>query len=88
MIMARTNSVGLWGFVFALLAFLLGWLPYLGGLLWVIGTALSCVGLSYRPRGFAWAGFWLSIIWIALWIMAICTIGEFTAFTLYPYYVW
>ncbi len=29
----------------------------------------------------------LSIIWIALWIMAICTIGEFTAFTLYPYYV-
>lgn len=86
--MARTNISGVWGFIFALFAFLFGRLPYVGGLLWIIGTVLSCVGLSYRPRGFAWAGFWLSFLWIALWIIAICTIGEFTAFTLYPYYIW
>lgn len=86
--MNNTNSAGLWGFIFALLAVCFGWLPYVGGIFWVLGAILSCVGLSYRPRALAWTGFIISFFWIAIWLIIGCTIGTLTAFTLYPFFLW
>ena len=68
------NTSGILGFVFACLAVVFGWLPYLGGIFWILGAILSCVGLGNRKTGWAWAGF---IIF-----------SSFVYFTLWPYLIW
>jgi hypothetical protein len=58
----ESNGIGVAGFVLALLAILLGWIPVLGWILWVLGLVLSIVGLFKNPKGLAIAGFVLSVI--------------------------
>ena len=64
----QSNGLGIAGFIFALLANILGWVPVLGWILWAIGLLLSFIGVFKRPRGFAIAGLIISLIGIILLI--------------------
>lgn len=55
-----SNGLGIAGFILALLALFLGWIPILGWILWALGLLFSFIGLFKAPRGFAIAGFILS----------------------------
>lgn len=83
------NVSGTMGFWFSILAFVFGWVPYLGGIFWVIGAILSAVGLSNPHRhGLAVAGFVISTLWFLAWLALGFTISTFEAFTLWPYFLW
>jgi hypothetical protein len=62
----KSNGVGTSGFVLALLALFLGWIPILGWIMWVLGLILSFVGIFKQPRGLAIAGLVISLIGIIL----------------------
>lgn len=57
-----SNVLGIIGFIFALLALLLCWIPFLNWILWLPGIILSFVGLFSRPKGLAIAGFVISCL--------------------------
>lgn len=63
---SNKNGVGIAGFVLALIAIFLGWLPVLGWIIWVLGLILSFVGVFKKPRGMAIAGLVISLIGIIL----------------------
>jgi len=65
----KSNGVGVAGFILALLALFLGWIPILGWILWVLGLILSFVGVFRKPRGIAIAGLIISLIGIVLLIV-------------------
>lgn len=58
----RSNGIGVAGFVLALIALFLGWVPGLGWLLWVLGFIFSICGLFKAPRGMAIAGLIISLV--------------------------
>ncbi len=58
----KSNGIGVAGFVLALIAFFLFWVPVLGWILWVLGALFSIIGLFKQPKGFAIAGFIISFI--------------------------
>lgn len=60
----KTNGIGTAGFVLALIAIFLGWVPVLGWILWLLGLIFSIVGIFREPKGFAIAGLVLSLIGI------------------------
>jgi len=62
----RSNGIAIAGFVFALLALILGWIPILGWILWFLGVLLSLIGVFKQPRGLAIAGLIVSFIGIIL----------------------
>ena len=62
----NTNGIGTAGFVCALVALFLGWVPVLGWVLWVVGLILSIVGITKQPKGLAIAGLIISLIGIIL----------------------
>ncbi len=62
----KSNGVGTAGFILALLALFLGWVPILGWILWVLGLILSFVGVFKQPRGLSIAGLIISLIGIIL----------------------
>ncbi len=69
--------MGLAGFIVALLALIIlinSSIPYLGGILWLLGLVLSTIGLFKRPRGFAVAGFILSMLVV---IVILCILGDY-----------
>lgn len=57
-----SNGVGVAGFVLALLALFLGWIPVLGWILWLLGLILSFCGIFKSPRGLAIAGLVISLV--------------------------
>lgn len=59
-----TNTIGIVGFIISFLAFFLGWIPFLGWLIWILGAVFSFVGIFKAPRGFAIAGLIISFIGI------------------------
>lgn len=61
-----SNGVGTGGFVLALIAFLFGWVPVLGWILWGLGLILSFIGVFRSPRGLAIAGLVISLIGLIL----------------------
>ena len=62
----KKNGVGTAGFVLALIAVFLGWVPILGWIIWALGLILSFVGVFKVPRGLAIAGLVISLIGIIL----------------------
>lgn len=60
------NGSAVAGFTLSLLATFLGWIPFVGFILWLLGAIFSCVGMSRKPRGLAIAGFVISFFWIIL----------------------
>ena len=45
----KSNGIGTAGFVLALIALFLGWVPVLGWVLWFLGLILSFVGVFKQP---------------------------------------
>ncbi len=74
----KSNGLGIAGFVLALLALLLCWIPVLDWILWVLGLVFSFIGVFKAPRGMAIAGLVISLIGI---IVLILVLGVFAAAT-------
>lgn len=70
-----SNGIGVAGFVLALLALFLGWIPFLGWLLWVLGLVFSAIGISKTPKGLAIAGLIISLLGLILLIMFFGALG-------------
>ncbi|MDD3723164.1 MAG: hypothetical protein PHW92_11910 [Lutibacter sp.] len=64
----RSNGIGTAGFVLALIALFLGWIPVLGWIIWLLGLIFSFVGVFKTPKGLAIAGLVISLIGIILLI--------------------
>ena len=47
----KSNGIGTAGFVLALIAIFLGWVPVLGWILWLLGLIFSFVGVFKTPKG-------------------------------------
>lgn len=62
----KSNGTGTAGFVLALIALFLGWVPILGWILWILGAILSFVGVLKSHKGMAIAGLVISFIGIIL----------------------
>ncbi|HOR83001.1 MAG TPA: hypothetical protein PLF32_10165 [Bacteroidales bacterium] len=62
----KSNDIGTAGFVLALIAIFLGWVPVLGWIIWLLGLILSFVGVFKQPKGLAIAGLVISLIGIIL----------------------
>ena len=67
----RSNGLGTAGFVTALIALLLFWLPVINWILWTTGFGLSIAGVIKRPRYLAIAGVVISFIALALMLVTI-----------------
>ena len=61
-VVAQKNPLGTAGFVLALIDLFLGWVPFLGWLLWILGAVFSVIGIFKRPKGLAIAGTIISFI--------------------------
>lgn len=59
---SKSNGVGTAGFVLALIALFLGWIPVLGWIIWLLGLILSFVGIFKKPKGLSIAGLVISLI--------------------------
>lgn len=70
-----TNGMGVAGFVLALVSVFGTWLPFVGGLTWLLGLVFSCIGLTRRPRGLAVAGLIISLVWLLLWLVLVIFVG-------------
>jgi hypothetical protein len=73
----ESNGAGTAGFVLALIAIFLGWVPVLGWIVWLLGLILSFVGVFKNPKGMAIAGLVISLIGI---ILLIAVFGSLMAF--------
>lgn len=65
----KTNGIGTAGFVLALIAIFLGWIPLLGWLIWILGAIFSFVGVFREPKGLSIAGLVISFIGIIFMIV-------------------
>ena len=69
----QENVLGIIGFVLSIIP-----LTYGGGiLLWSIALILSFIALFKRPRGFAIAGFVISLVCLAFYLLALFGIALF-----------
>lgn len=65
----QTNGIGTAGFIIAIIAIFLGWIPIVGWLIWFVGLVLSFVGMFRKPKGLAIAGLVISLIGIIILIV-------------------
>ena len=73
---SKSNGVGTAGFVLALIALFVGWIPIIGWLIWFLGVILSFIGVFKAPKGLAIAGLIISFIGI---IILVVVFGAFAA---------
>ncbi len=71
----KSNGIGTAGFVLALIALFLGWIPVLGWIIWVLGLILSFIGVFKSPKGLSIAGLVISLIGIILLILVFGALG-------------
>ena len=71
----ESNGIGTAGFVLAITALFLGWIPVLGWILWVLGLVFSFVGVFKTPRGLSIAGLVISFIGLLFLIFLFALIG-------------
>ena len=68
---ARSNGVGVAGFVFAILSVIFCWVPVLGWIFWILGVILSFAGCFKVPRALAIAGLFIAFIGLMLLLFAV-----------------
>lgn len=66
------NSMGVTGFVLALLGLVFCWAPVINWILWLLGLIFSLLGVFKPKKGLAIAGLAISFIGI---IIMLCVIG-------------
>ena len=72
----KSNGIGVAGFVLAIIALFLGWIPIIGWLVWFLGLLFSFIGVFKVPRGLAIAGLIISLL--GLLIIVLMTGGFWT----------
>lgn len=72
----KSNGVGTAGFVLALIALFLGWVPVVGWIIWVLGLIFSFAGVFKSPRGMAIAGLIISLIDIVLLLVVFASFAD------------
>ncbi len=72
---SNSNGAGVAGFVLAILAIFLGWIPVVGWLLWLLGLILSFIGIFKKPNGLAIAGLIISLLALILLIFFFAGLG-------------
>ena len=65
----KSNGIGTAGFVLALIALFLGWIPLLGWIIWLLGLIFSFIGVFKSPKGLSIAGLIISFIGIIILIV-------------------
>ena len=65
----QKNSLGTAGFVLSLVALLVGWVPVLGWIVWILGAIFSGIGIFRKPRGLAIAGVCISFFWLIIFAL-------------------
>lgn len=73
---SKSNGLGIAGFVLAIIALFLGWIPIFGWIIWVIGLILSFLGVSKTPKGLAIAGLIISLIDLILLLVVFAGIAS------------
>ncbi|MBI1647456.1 hypothetical protein I7X30_10325 [Capnocytophaga sp. 051621] len=66
---SNSNGIGTAGFILALIAIFLVWVPFLGWIVWILGLILSGIGVTKTPRGLAIAGLAISLIGLIFLIL-------------------
>lgn len=79
----QRNALGTAGFVLALVALFLSWIPFLGWILWLLGAVLSVIGIFRAPKGLAIAGTVISFIGLILLIIIGGTIGGLVGLSMF-----
>lgn len=74
---SRSNGLGTAGFVLALIALFLGWIPFLGWVIWLLGLIFSVCGMFRSPKGLAIAGLVISLIGIVFLLVVFGTLATF-----------
>jgi len=71
----KSNGLGTAGFVLALIAIFVGWIPVLGWIVWLLGLIFSFIGVFKVPRGLAIAGLVISLIGVILLLVVFAGVG-------------
>ncbi len=71
----QSNGIGIAGFVLALIALFLGWVPILGWIIWALGLIFSFIGVFRKPKGMAIAGLVISLIGIVFLLVVFASVG-------------
>ena len=71
----KSNGIGTAGFIIALVALFLGWIPIFGWILWVLGLLFSFIGVFKSPRGLSIAGLVISFIGVILIVFVFALLG-------------
>lgn len=71
----ETNGIGTAGFVLALVGLFLGWIPFLGWAIWILGLIFSIIGVTKSPKGLSIAGLIISLVGIILLVLVFGAIG-------------
>ncbi|MDR1090313.1 MAG: hypothetical protein LBL79_04480 [Prevotella sp.] len=71
----KSNGIGTAGFVLAIIALFLSWVPVLGWILWILGLILSFVGVFRQPKGLSIAGLVISCIALIVLIIVVGAIA-------------
>ena len=71
----KSNGIGTAGFIIALVALFLGWIPIFGWILWVLGVVFSFIGVFKSPRGLSIAGLVISFIGVILIVFVFALLG-------------
>lgn len=69
----KKNGIGTAGFVMALIAFVISWIPVVGTIIgWILGPLgfiFSLIGVFRQPRGLSIAGLIISLLSVILLIL-------------------
>lgn len=64
----QKNSMGVAGFVLALVGLFTSVIPVFGWIIWLLGLIFSIIGVTRKPKGLAIAGLIISLIGVILLI--------------------
>lgn len=65
----QSNGIGTAGFILAIIALFVGWIPVIGWLVWLLGAIFSLVGVFRSPKGLSIAGLIISFFGIIMLIL-------------------
>ncbi len=71
----ESNGIGTAGFIISIIALFVGWVPFIGWLVWLTGAILSLIGVFKKPKGLSIAGLIISFIGVILLIFVLAGIG-------------
>jgi len=83
---SKSNGIGIAGFILAILSLFLGWIPFIGWVMWLLGLIFSAVGISKAKKikkgmGLSVAGLVISLLGVILLILFAGAIASLAAFS-------